>query len=500
MAKSPDRQQGWYVQPMTRRPLAPLLLVLAALAACASAQKTGDRAAATGDWKAAERAYADALRDDPGNPEAKARWETARAQALSTSIARGRACAGAQDWECAFAEADYASRLDGGSAELAVFRRDAGRSLADARLQRATEAWRRRDFLEGLQLLASARTVSDDAAIRAEAQRLQPSLVKGATDEAEAARRGAQYPRAIALLGAAAEADGAVRPRFEAVKAEYARALDAEAARFEKDGDALLAQHRFADAQASYEAAARARPDGRGATLARYAANLRAGEAAVQARDWGRATQAYQAAVALGVDPGGYAAGELEAVRVRRQAIQLRAVLVRPARPDGQPWVGERTRVFDAVMIGARAADRAFWSDDPSAYQTAIEVATGVPPENQPALAVVLDLAGRRLATAPRRALYLAPGASVVVAANRYDDRLLTVRVVQREAVEREVGVVQVRLGDLVSRGRVALRNGSIGRVELVASPTDAPDGSLSGLVAEGAVAGTAQPAPPKKK
>ena len=287
------------------------------------------------------------------------------------------------------------------------------------------------------------------------------------------------------------------------MKAEYARALDAEATRLEKDGDAFLAQRRFADAQGSYEAAARARPNGRAATLARYAANLRNAEAAVQARDWNRATQAYQAAVALGVDPGGYAAGELEAVRVRRHAIQLRALLVRPARPDGQPWVGDRTRVFDAVMIGARAADRAFESDDPSAYQTAIEVATGVPPENQPSLAVVVDLAGRRLATAPRRALYLAPDATVVVAANRYDDGLLTIRVVQRDGAQRDVGVVQVRLADLLSRGRVALRHGSIARLELVAAPTEAADGTLSGFGPDGAVAsgaGTAQPAPPLKR
>ena len=99
--------------------------------------------------------------------------------------------------ECAFAEADYAAGLDGGSAELAVFRRDAGRSLAQARVRRAADAGKRRDFAEGLQLLAGARAVSDDAELRAEAQRVQPLLVKGAVDEAEALRRGAQYPRGL---------------------------------------------------------------------------------------------------------------------------------------------------------------------------------------------------------------------------------------------------------------------------------------------------------------
>jgi hypothetical protein len=57
-----------------------------------------------------------------------------------------------------------------------------------------------------------------------------------------------------------------------------------------------------------------------------------------------------------------------------------------------------------------------------------------------------------------------------------------------------------VTLGELLSRGRVALRQGPLARVELVAAPTDAPEGTLTGLAPEGvaSAAGT-QPAPPKR-
>jgi hypothetical protein len=468
---------------MIRRPA---LLALAALLACTSARRLGDQAAATGDWKSAERAYAQALRDDPDDPEARTRWQTARAKALATSVARARACAGAEDWECAFAEADYAVQLDGADGELARFRRDAAREAARTRLRRAEDAGRRRDHAEALELLAGARAASDEPGIRAEAQRLQPAIVRGAVEAAEALRRERQYPQAIALLEAAAGADGSVRPRLEAARAEHARLLDEEYARLEREGDAHLARREWADAQERYDAATRVRGGGRAATLARYAGHLRAGEAATQARDWPRATQAYQAAVALGLDRGDVAARELEAVRVRRYAVQLRRVLVRPARPDGQPWIGARTRVFDAVMIGARAADRGFESDDPSALRTAIEVATAVPDENQPELWAVIDLGGRRFRTPPRRSLHATPDASVVVAANHHDERLVTIRVVQRAgAGDRDVGVVQVRLADLLSRGRVALRAASLARVELAVAPADAQEWTATGCAAD---------------
>jgi hypothetical protein len=88
-----------------RRALA-ALLPLALLAACASNEKLGDRAAAVGDWKAAERQYAAALQGDPNNPEKRAKYQQARQQALQGAMAAHRACLVSLDWVCAFAECD----------------------------------------------------------------------------------------------------------------------------------------------------------------------------------------------------------------------------------------------------------------------------------------------------------------------------------------------------------------------------------------------------------
>ena len=74
------------------RRIAFVLLPLAVLAACASAQKSGDRAAATGDWKTAEANYAAVLREDPNNAEKRARWQNARTQALQGAINKCNAC------------------------------------------------------------------------------------------------------------------------------------------------------------------------------------------------------------------------------------------------------------------------------------------------------------------------------------------------------------------------------------------------------------------------
>ena len=142
------------------RRLALLLLPLVLLAACASAQKTADRAAATGDWKTAEANYAAVLRDDPNNAEKRARWQNARQKALEGAIAHCRACQAAQDWECAFGEADYLARMEPGSADYAALRAEVGRQAAWVRVQRASEASQRRDHRAAFDLLAGTRAAT----------------------------------------------------------------------------------------------------------------------------------------------------------------------------------------------------------------------------------------------------------------------------------------------------------------------------------------------------
>ena len=473
-------------------------LALALLAACASHQKAGDRAGAVGDWKTAEREYAQALRDDPGSAELRAKHQSAREQALALAVGRARACAGAEDWECAFAEADYAAGVDSTSSELALFRRDAARSLGLQRVRRAADASQRREYAAGLSLLAQARAVTDDARVTSEAHRLQPALVRGAVDSSEKLRASGQFPQAIELLTLAAEADGSLRPKLETVRAEYGRRLDAEYERHAASGDALLAEGRYADAEAAYAAALAARPGGRAAPLARYSADMRAGQAAAQSRQWDRAAQAYQSAVKTGVADGGQAAQELERVRVRPYAIHLRSVLVRPSRPDGRPWVGERSRVFDAVMIAGRSISAArIGSGEGAALKVALDVANAVPAENRPTLVAAVDAPGLpRLTTPPRQALHAVLDANVAVLANHYDERPLSIRIVHEGAggTRHDVGLVSVPLGALVTRRSVVLADQSVLRLEVEAVPTDVAAGTASGFGPGGAVTSAAPP------
>ena len=243
------------------------LLLIALVAACASAQKVGDQAAATGDWKTAEANYSQVLRDDPNDPEKQARWQSARQQALQASRAHCRACQASQDWECAFDEAEYLVRMEPGSTEYATLRSETGWQAAHARLRLAAEGAQRGDHRSAFELLAQARAASNDAGVQAEAARLQPTIVSGAVKYAMQLRSQQQYPEALELLAAAAALDGAVRPTLEQVRGESDRWLEARYEAQARQGDALLHEGRFAEAAQAYEAAVALRRGGRAEPL-----------------------------------------------------------------------------------------------------------------------------------------------------------------------------------------------------------------------------------------
>jgi hypothetical protein len=430
---------------MTRLPalfIVPLLLLLA----CAAHEKAGDKAAALGDWKTAERQYAEAVRRDPSSAELRAKYQQARAEAVAGALRRARTCAAAIDWECAYVESTYALSLDDASPEIAAFQRDAAREVAHLRIRGAGEAAARGDHKTAFGLLAGARQASQDPAVAAGARALEPALVRGAVSEAERLRAGREYPAAIELLGLAAAVDGSVRPRLDAVRAEHEAFLDGEHARLVAEGDALVDERRFDDAQARYQEALRYRKDRRTEALARCAGQLRAGDAAVQGRDWARAEEAYGDAARLGVDRSGYAAAMLERVRVRPYLVQVRALRVRPTWRDLRRLFTGRQR-------------------------------------HQPQLGLEIDLPdGRRLATGTRRALELALDARFVVLSNYYDDRTVTFRAVHDDGQRRHViGVVTVPLAELVGRPEGSLGDEVITELRLRTDPTDLPDGAFLG-------------------
>jgi tetratricopeptide (TPR) repeat protein len=462
------------------------LAVTLTLLACASNEKRGDRAAATGDWKNAEAQYAEALRKDPQNAEKRAKWQQARHQALTDAIARNRACQVSQDWECAFAEADYLVRLEPGMADYAALRADAGRNVAYLRLRRAAEAGQRRDHHAAFDLLAQARAASNDPGVEKEAARVSPGLVSGAVQDAMALRATQQYPQALDLLTLAANVDGKVRTTLDQVRVEYDRWLDAQYEAAAQQGDALLREQRYAEAAARYDAALQFRKGGRAQPLARYAHGVANGDAAVQRRDWAAATAAYDDAIRTGMDQGsGYAAAQLERVRIRPMAIRVRSVIVKPFRPDGSPWAGGRGRGFDRLVgrLASRAFDRAE-RENADAVREALEIYDALPLENHPSLYATLTLPdGRQYATAPQKGVRARFDATVVMATNAYDDRPVAIRVFHAgEAGPVEVGGVTVRMMDLVNGGEVGLKDRGILQLKLVAKPSPLQDGASEGF------------------
>src|SRR5689334_10853752 len=109
------------------------------LGACTAHEKSGDRAAAVGDWKSAYMSYRAALGDEP-TPELQKKFAEARDHAMADTQKRAQACAQVNDWNCALQEADFALQIDGGNAELASFRANAANQVALSHLEAADSA------------------------------------------------------------------------------------------------------------------------------------------------------------------------------------------------------------------------------------------------------------------------------------------------------------------------------------------------------------------------
>ena len=457
------------------RHLAAALAFTLALA-CASAEKAGDKAAATGDWKAAEAQYAAALQKDPGKKDLQAKYAQAKAAALDQARRHANACWGARDVECAFAESDYVVNLDPGDAAMTAMRAAASREAALLRIQNAGRASAAGDHRGALNLLVSARQASQDPAVTGALSAASPGVVAGATGEANRLRGLAQYPAAIELLNLASQVDPSVRGQLQAVQVEYERWKDAEAERLAVAGDQALSQGRYADAETIYKQAVALRPQSRAAPLSRYSGAMARGLAAAQRRDFVQAERGFAEAAQMNLDRG-EAAAQLERVKLRPYAIVLRSVLVKPVRPDGWPWAGARGDVdrLIAIVAGRNGINA----------NLALEIARRLPAQNQPNLAVTISLPdGRAVQAGPRRGAYQLLDGSFTVLSNGFDDRVVTLRVSHDDGVGPpvEAGTVNVRIADLVSNREARLTTNALLELRVEAVPSDQPEGAVDRL------------------
>ncbi len=286
-------------------------LLLLCLTACVAHEKNGDRAAAVGDWKTAQAAYREALMREPESPALKEKYERARQEAVVAAAQRARTCSSAREWQCVLEEADFALSLDSSQTELATLRADAAREMGSEQLQRARDAMANGQYAEALGFLKRATTVSEDGRILEESAKVREEVLTRAEGEAERLWQQGEYPRALALLRLVASSDPARREKLEAAEAEYARYQEAEYERLAREGDAALAERRWADAQAHYEEALRVKAGGRAEPLAAFAEGVARGDEALARGDAAAAVVGYRRAVESGMDREGYAAERL---------------------------------------------------------------------------------------------------------------------------------------------------------------------------------------------
>ena len=459
-----------------------LLLAAVLLASCVAHEKSGDSAAAVGDWRHAVLEYRSAVESSPEDPVLRKKFDEARAHALSSSTQRARLCASQGDFECALDEADFVSGLDpAAGASLGALRADAARQVALLRVRDAQSAIARGDLDRAGAALRAGRELSSAPDVVQAVRRAGASYAASAAAASESLRQARRFPEAVKVLAGAVEFDPALAPRLAALRAEHEAFRTAEHDRLVFEAEGALGQRSWLDAAERLRAAQGFRPDERAGGLERYARAMASGEAAVARADFRGAERAYRQASETGLDRGGLAAAALDAVAIRPLTVRLTSLLVQPFRPDGTPWAGGLSPQLFRLAGAAANASR---HDRRSALDRTAEVADLVPPANWPTLVLQVTLpGGRLLETVPQRALACRPGSTVTLATNAYDRRELSVRVVQREpgAPDALVGAVQISLATLASERRAALRDGSIASLELTAGfDAGAVDGATS--------------------
>jgi hypothetical protein len=459
--------------------LAAAAAALMFLAGCVTITKEADSAAATGDWKTAYVRYQAALEAKPDAKEVKQKLENARGRALQQSRAKAQLCLQQRDWSCVRGESQFILTAEPGAPDAVQL--DAQASMSEAldvlESARATAAQRR--FREALEATSRASTLSSAPEVAAKRLDVNREIALAAIAEADRLRPDRKYAEALEAMKVAAQCDPAHANRLRQVEAERDQwvSYQYEAATYE--GDQLMDRRDWAAARDRYRAAIAIRSGGRAEGLARYSDAMARGTAALSSHSYPSAEAAFKEAVATSLDRG-EARRAISRLKVRPFRIALLSLLLMPARPDGNPWVGPKSPAFSsfASQVQEHLANHA--------YERAVELALTVPNENWPKVRLEVALPdGTQLTTRPGTGLFITYQGELVVSAFGYDDQRLIFRVMQRSAggSDSEIGRTEVTLGELSEDGDVFLGSETVGQLHVTAvAPEGAAVGSVSGL------------------
>ena len=463
------------------------------LVGCAAVTKEADSAAAAGDWKTAYVRYQAALKAKPDAKEVKQKLENARARALQQSRAKAQSCLQQRDWSCARGEAQFILTAEPGAPDAAQLDAQASMSLALDVLESARADAAQRRFREASEKTGRAITISSAPEVAARRLDVDREIALAAIAEADRLRPDRKYDQAVEVMKIAAQCDPTQANRLRQVDAERDqwRSYQYEAAAYE--GDQQLDHRDWKAARDRYRAAIAIRSGGRAEGLARYSDAMARGAAAVDGHDYPAAASAFKEAVGTSLDRG-EARRAIDRLRVRTFRIALLSLLLRPARPDGSPWVGSKSPMFSTIagLVQEHLANHA--------SARAVELALTLPSENRPKVRVEVALPdGTQLSTRPETGLFLTYQGELVIAASGYDDRRLRFRVMQRSAgaSDNEIGGTEVTLGELCEIGDVFLDSETVGQLHVTATAADgAALGTFSGLTKLEMAPGAASPGP----
>ncbi|MCP3145116.1 hypothetical protein [Pyxidicoccus xibeiensis] len=455
------------------------LMVAVLLSACAAYEKSGDRAAAVGDWKGAYSAYRQALASEPDNAELKVKFDQAREQALTDTWKRAQTCAQVDDWNCALSEADFALGIDGGNVEIASFRANAASRVALGILDGAAEQAQRGQYPEAVGELERATKLSQTPEVKTRADAVKRQIVTGGRARAEGYRQERDLIAAHGLAQLVAGLDGSQAGWAQGIAVEHEQYITFEYERLAREGDEARAHHDWPVALERYRAALGLRPGGRAAPAEEYVRHMGQAEQQLANRDWHAAADTYRGALRTGQDDG-YAQKQLERVQPRPYRVAVRSLLVSPGRPDGNAWVGVASPLFSrlAHRLSEMAARRGM-SD------MVLELANTLPYENRPKLRVEALLPdGTRLTTPVQHGIYAGFDAEFVTIANAFDDQRVTFQVFLEDSRGGELlGSVDVALRELVEQRDLSLRGSSVLALKLSTATGDGREpGSFVGM------------------
>jgi tetratricopeptide (TPR) repeat protein len=460
--------------------LAAVAATLALLYGCVAHEKSGDSSAAVGDWKSAFIHYRQALADQPDTPGLKQKYDNARQQALGQARQQAATCNTQRDWVCVVNESDFILSMEPGNPEATAMKAQGALHQALDVLGQARTAAAQRQYKEAADLIARARGMSNAPQVEQEGQRVQMEIVAHAVAEADRLRAERKYVEAAEALKVAIQYDPSVSQKLRQVERERDEWLAIEYERIAREGDLAMNARDYRAAEERYRAALQVKPGGRAEPMARYAGALwRAGNA-LQARDYAGATNAYQEAIATGMDRGEARTG-LEKLRIRPYRIAVKSVLLKSMRPDGAPWIGTMTPLF------ARVANFVEQAVAKGTLDRAIDLAQTLPYENRPEIrAEVILPDGTRLATKPLSGVFGSFEGEFVMTTNAYDERNVAFRVIMRTQAPdgEEIGRIDVPLRELCDKRDTWLKSDSITQLRVTADPAEGrQEGTFVGMI-----------------